>query len=229
MDVYDPIIFLAEDDRTKLIDVNILLMAQSRAMASLSNIVGNLKQIDQMIVTERPQSEVFNRLLQLLRQVFPYHQAAILVSGSEGLAMSAYAGYKIAPQSVTGIQHSPVFRLMIQHRQTIYLSKAHQVRDWNGMESLGTPLAWLGVPLFSNDRNLGLLSISRDVEQTFTTDEMDTALAFVQRIVDQIIQDEFATRTRLSHESLAAINPKIHLPGKNISSLQMYAYSPGSL
>ena len=52
------------------------------------------------------------------------------------------------------------------------------------MEVLGRPLAWLGVPLLENDQVFGLLSIGRNVERPFNSDERETALAFAQRITE---------------------------------------------
>ncbi len=76
------------------------------------------------------------------------------------------------------------------HRQAIYIPNAHKVPGWAGLESLGKPHAWLGVPLLNNGKSLGLLSISRNVERAFSPEERETALAFAQRITDLIGREQ---------------------------------------
>ena len=203
-------------------------MTQSMAMASLSNVFANLEQIDQMIVAERMREEVFIKLLQVLRQVIPYHQAAILIAGPRGLVFSAEAGYNHLPPVLNNIQGSAVFRLMVNHRQPIYLPKACQVPTWKGLDALGNPASWLGIPLFSEDQIVGLLSISREVDRVFTTDERDTAVAFGQRILDQLRQEELTAR-RMHAKNLPSSKIELSTPGTYLAALQLDAYTPGAL
>jgi hypothetical protein len=184
MDVYDPIVVLREDGAMQLLDINSLLLAQSRAMASLSNVVGNLKQIDRLIGSGRDEHEIFNQILQLLRQVVPYHQAGILAIDETGMGFVAHFGYRLAPYRADGVLTSATYTLIAQHRQAICIPNAKKVPGWRGMEILGAPLAWMGVPLLANNQMLGLLSISRDVDRTFSSDERETALVFAQRITE---------------------------------------------
>ena len=77
-DIFDPIVVLRDDGTMQLLDINILLLAQSHAMASLSNIAGNLEQIDSLIHSAHDMNEILHNILRLLRHVVPYHQAGIL-------------------------------------------------------------------------------------------------------------------------------------------------------
>ena len=78
---------------------------------------------------------------------------------------------------------------MVKHRQAVYVPAAHQGIAWHDLECLGLPVAWLGVPFLQKDRSLGLLSISRNVERPFSSEERETAQAFAQRIM-KIIEIE---------------------------------------
>ncbi len=183
-DIYDPIVVQRSNGAMELLDINSLLLAQSRAMASLSNVVGNLEQIDHLIASGRDRVEIFNKILQLLQQVVPYHQAGILACDGEGMGFIAHQGYQLAPNRADEITKSSTYALIVTHRQAIYIPNAHKIPGWKGMEALGLPNAWLGVPLLDNDQSLGLLSINRNVERAFSSDERETTLAFAQRITD---------------------------------------------
>ena len=183
-DVYDPIVVLRNDGTMQLMDINLLLLAQSRAMASLSNVVGNLEQIDRLINAGREKDEIFNKILQLLRQVVPYHHAGILAMDGDGMGFVAHFGYRLVPKRADGVLNSATFALIMKHRQSIYIPNAHAAPGWKGMEALGMPLAWLGVPLLENGQVSGLLSICRNIEMVFSSSERETALTFAQRITE---------------------------------------------
>ena len=182
-DIYDPIVIQHANGALFLLDINVLLLAQSRVMASMSNIVGNLEQIDALISTGRDQHETLQKILNLLCHVVPYHQAAILVVDETGLRFIASSGYQKHVERADAILKSAIYGVMVKHRQSVYVPAAHQGSAWQGMECLGLPVAWLGVPFLQKDRSLGLLSISRHVERPYSTEERDTAQAFAQRII----------------------------------------------
>jgi hypothetical protein len=186
LDVYDPIVLMRDDGAMLLLDINTLLLAQSRAMASLSNVVGNLEQIDRLIASSRDKHEIFEKMLHLLRQVVPFHQAAIVGKDKTGMVFLAHSGYFQVPNRADGILKSPTFALIVTHRQAIYIPNASRVPAWRGLETLGAPNAWMGIPLLEKNETLGLLSISRNVERAFSSEERETALAFAQRITQLI-------------------------------------------
>ena len=214
-DVYDPIIVLHDDGAMQLLDINLLLLAQSRAMASLSNVVENLEKIDNLINSGCDRVEVFNQVLRFLRQAVPYHQAGILAIDETGIGFVAHAGYRLAPNRADEILTSPTYALIIKHRQAIYVSNTYNVFAWKGMEMLGAPVAWLGVPLLVHNQSVGLLSISRNVERAFSGDERETAMAFAQRITELLKceQQDTVHRIKLS-ESQNDVN---YLPIKGIA------------
>lgn len=183
-DKFDPIVVLRDDGTLQLLDINILLLAQSHAMASLSNIGGNLEQIDSLIHSTHDVNEILHIILRLLRHVVPYHQAAILAIDEMGLGFVAHSGYRPDPNRADDVMKSGTYALIMKYRLAIYIPNACNATAWRGMDVLGTPIAWLGVPLLLNQQPLGLLSISRNVERAFDSDERKTALAFAQRITE---------------------------------------------
>jgi hypothetical protein len=202
-DVYDPIVVLHDDGTMQLLDINLLLLAQSRAMASLNNVVDNLEKIDRLINSGNDRVEIFNEVLQLLRQAVPYHQAGILAIDETGMGFVAHSGYCLVPNRADEILTSATYSLIMKHRQAIYVSNAHSVLAWNGMEILGAPTAWLGVPLLVNNQALGLLSISRNVERAFSSDEREIALAFAQRITELLKREQNVSNLNELQGSLA--------------------------
>lgn len=220
-DVYDPIVILRDDGTMQLLDINSLLLAQSRAMASLSSVAENLADIDRLIDSGSNRFEIFNQALEFLRQAVPYHQAGILAIDEAGMAFVAHSGYSLPPNRADEILTSATYALIIKHHQAIYISNASNFLGWSGMEILGTPVAWLGVPLLlANNQALGLLSISRNVERAFSSDERKTALAYAQRITEllKIEQQDASLLIKLSESQEGTV----FLPAREMTSEQVY-------
>jgi GAF domain-containing protein len=85
------------------------------------------------------------------------------------------------------------------------------------LEKLGAPQSWLGVPLLENDRALGLLSLSRNVERAFTAEERETARAFAQRIVEVFKREENNNNQSESNDSMGlAFMPAGQTPSRKM-------------
>lgn len=186
LDIYDPVVLEFKNQMYRILDMNVLVLAQSRTVTNLSNVVGKLGQIDALIYQDWDKAEVVARMLCLLGQVVPYHQAHVLVQDGRRLELVAAQG---APEDAgadwSNIQSNPIYKMMLKHRQAIYLPDTSHVPAWQGLEALGQPAAWLGVPLLDVDGAgdfLGFLSLGRNVDSPFLLDEKQTCQAFAQRM-----------------------------------------------
>lgn len=183
-DIYDPVVVQIDTQLFSMLEINVLLLAQSRTVSNLSNVVAKLQQIDTLIYLEREREAIFNQMLALLGQVVPYHQAAIVLREKGSMHFAATAGYaRDDTANINSIRTNQVYTLMHSHRQAIYLPEACLGAGWQGMEALGQPLAWLGIPLIQDDQPLGMLSLGRNISSAFTMAEKETAQAFANRIV----------------------------------------------
>ncbi len=82
------------------------------------------------------------------------------------------------------LQANPIYEMMVNHRQGISLPDTRRVPAWQGLEGLGRPVSWLGLPFFEEDRLFaGFLALGRNVESPFTPDEKQTCQAFAQRML----------------------------------------------
>ncbi|PWH14427.1 MAG: hypothetical protein DDG60_07845 [Anaerolineae bacterium] len=187
-DMYDPVVIQLSNDMFRILDLTVLVLAQSLIVSNLSNIVGRLGQLDALIYQDADERGILKRMLQLLAQVVPYHQAYVLVRGDR-LELGAAWGVENPTLDFAQIESNAIYQMMLQHRQAIYLPDTRRVPAWQGMESLGQPASWLGVPLLYEESTcLGFLSLGRNVESPFTSDEKQTCQAFSQRMTRLLLQ-----------------------------------------
>jgi len=131
-------------------------------------------------------------MLRLLGQVVPYHQAQVLVRQGQRIELAVSFGHPgDRGLDFSSIQSNSIYKMLLKHRQAIYLPDTSHVPAWQGMEVLGQPASWLGAPLLDGEGNfLGFLSLGRNADSPFILDEKQTCLAFAQRIAKTLLRKE---------------------------------------
>ncbi len=189
LDIYNPVVVELKNKTFRILDINVLVLAQSRTVTNLSNVVGKLGQIDALIYQDWDRTDILQSMLRLLGQVVPYHQAQVLIRKSQQIELAASHGCPSdSGTDFSGLQSNSIYKMMLKHRQAIYLPDTSHVPAWQEMEVLGQPASWLGVPLLGEDGSfLGFLSLGRNVDSPFIQDEKQTCLAFAQRITKALL------------------------------------------
>ncbi len=186
LDIYDPVVVEVSNGLYRILDMNVLVLAQSRTVINLSNVFGKLERLDALVLQKQDKTEIAGRILRLLGQVVPYHQAQVLIKQSETIQLVASYGWQAThPLDLSSIQTNPIYQMMRKHRQAIYLPDTSHVPAWKGMDVLGQPASWLGVPLLDGEGDFfGFLSLGRNVDSPFTSNEKQTCEAFAQRMAN---------------------------------------------
>lgn len=208
LDIYDPVVVELKNNMYRILDMNVLVLAQSRTVTNLSNVVGKLGQIDSLIYQDWDKSEILERMLRLLGQVVPYHQAKVLAQQDGKIDLVAAHGEEtILPRDLSDIQSNALYEMMRKHCQAIYLPDTRHVPAWKGMEALGQPASWLGVPLLDGEGNfLGFLSLGRNVDSSFSLEEKQTCQAFAQRMAKTLLRKEKKGGLALRDDSLTKLD-----------------------
>ena len=190
-EIYDPVVIRDEEmEGLRLVDMHVLLLAQSRIMSNIANTVGQLEELEKVISADMSTDEMLLSSLDLLSHVVPYHQAAILMqrgSRMEHVARRGIGWNGISVGTVNNIQDSQIFQMMLDRREAICLSDVNTVSDWENFGGVGNNLrSWLGVPLFGDSDTKGILSMGRLTHSPFSMTERDTAQVFASRIVQSM-------------------------------------------
>jgi hypothetical protein len=188
-EIYDPIISADENRNLRLVDMHTLLLAQSRILANIGNMMGKFEQLEKIISADIMPEEMLHPILELLAHVVPYHQAAILLHRDNRMILAARCGIGWSSDRslmTDDILNSLTYQ-MIQHtRQAVCLADVSTIRDWEHFTSLGNLRSWLGAPLLENSSSNGILSLGRVTHSPFNKTEKDTAQVFASRIADAL-------------------------------------------
>ncbi|MGC1378396.1 MAG: GAF domain-containing protein [Anaerolineales bacterium] len=184
--VYDPVVVRDEElGDTRLVDMHVMLLAQSRLVANIADTVGKLEQLEKLIAAKTSTDEMLLSALELLSHVVPYHQAAVLMQKGNRMEYVARRGigWGGANGAANQIQDSQIYRVMRETGQAVCLSDVNTVQDWECFGDMRNLRSWLGAPLIGDWNLTGILSLGRLTHSPFNKTEKDTAQVFASRMV----------------------------------------------
>jgi len=123
--------------------------------------------------------EVPGRILEQLLAVVPYERGAVMLRDDDVLRIVAQQGSQTDKDEQVlpiPIREGDAFEQVIANCQPMLLDDI-QVTGWQ-VEWLATNKSWLGVPLVSKDRVIGVMSLARQDSGAFTPDDATLVSAF---------------------------------------------------
>lgn len=183
--IYDPMVLVSESQKARLLDFHMLLLAQSQILNNMNNLFLTINRIESTISQPSDVQDQLLAILNGLRQVVPYHHAAVLPRNARGIHLSEREVVTFTP-TVPVVQNA-IYQAVLQHNQPIYLEDVERVPGWGELGSMGDLRTWVGIPLKNEESTLGILSLGRRTLSPFRRDEMSIAETF-SHYISQALQ-----------------------------------------
>ena len=229
--MYEPIVISFGGDDLRLLDMHVLLLAQSEQLSNANRVIEKQVEIGKVLSSSLELPRVLALILEQMDSIIPYSRAAILLYRNNEMEFTASRGY---PEDVNMgearvmVNNSPIFINVIQSRQSTTVEDASERDDWQHIPGTPPTRSWLGVPLVQDDQVLGMLSISRLVVAAFTPEEVETSAIFAgqaaialgnARLYERVqgFNLELEARVRERTQELEKAYYKLELLGKNKS------------
>lgn len=210
-DLYDPIVVEADPDRYQLLEMNLLLTAQSQIVTHLSNAINNIAQIDHMLDSDMQFEQITQQIFSVLRQVIPHHQASIALPGEQGIRLLDASGHHDLPaETARQFTRSAIYALLLKQGDALYVPDTSRVPKWAEVGVLGNPTAWLGVPIHRHGQTPGVLSIGRRTTTAFDTTEKETARSFARRIAALLQREHVVGRNNPARRTISDFSAPIN-------------------
>lgn len=179
--IYDPIVVEHESGNLTLLDMYILLLTQSQLSINLSGIVSSLNNIETILSNETAGASTLGLILESLNLVVPFHHVRILLQDQDEIAtmLGTYESVKI---SMEPLQRNDLYRSILTINQPLILEDVRIVPAWKGIDSPSMTRSWMGIPLVSQSKTIGLIMLSRFAFSPFTINEKEFALVFTRYI-----------------------------------------------
>ncbi|MCX6078368.1 MAG: substrate-binding domain-containing protein [Chloroflexi bacterium] len=135
----------------------------------LSKVARNLSTLLKM-------EELPNQILTQLSQLLPYERGALLMEASEGpIQILAHSGFpeNAGPADLLGqIDSDGTYNRISQSGEPVIIEDVASSANWKPVDWLPVNHSWLGVPLFSKNKVIGMLSITRQAAADFSHDDL---------------------------------------------------------
>ena len=178
--VYEPIVIAFDNHELRLLDVYTLLIAQSKTLDNLNNLMGSINHIKLALSSDLGLEKTLDAIMGTLKKVVPYHHAAILLKEPNGLHLSARYVTVYTPSQP--IIQNAIYQSILDTSKPVYLEDVEMVPAWSSLSSIGDLRTWMGLPVQHKHKSLGILSLARRSLSPFNKNEMDTAQAFTEHI-----------------------------------------------
>ncbi len=182
--MYEPIAVAFGHQDLRLLDMHVLLLAQSRLLANANQTIAKQVEIGKVLSSTLEVSSVLSVILEQMDAIVPYSRTAVMLYRDGKMDFAASRGFPPEvdmAQAQVMVNASPIFKNVIESRKATTVDDAASREDWQHIPGTPPTRSWLGVPLLHADKILGMLSISRLTVRPFTFDEMEAAQLFASQ------------------------------------------------
>lgn len=178
---YEPLVIMDGEGNLHLLDMDVLLLAQSEQLTSANALIQRQAEIGKILSSSLELPKVLHLILEQMESVIPYDRASILLFRNDRLEFAASRGYAQhvnMDQARDLANRNPVFGRILTTRQPSTIEDVSSYTAWPHIPDAAPTRSWLGLPLVQNDNVLGMLSISRLQVAPFRADEIEAASIF---------------------------------------------------
>jgi diguanylate cyclase (GGDEF)-like protein len=177
---YEPIIVDFANHTHKLLDMHVLLLAQSQLLSRANHLIEQQEEIGRALSSTLELKEVLNLILENMARLVDYDQASILLQHAETLELAAARGVTITrPEKVrVPIRVNDLYWRLCQSRRPLLLTQVATPAAWVSAEWSPAACSWLGIPLVHANEVIGMLSLARAVDRPYEPEILPLAETF---------------------------------------------------
>jgi len=164
-------------ERTAAENANLYSSEQARRQAAEA-LTKSARQLSSLgTVAEVPQ-----QIVEQLAQIVQHERSALFLEDVNGLPrLSAQRGFpKDAPveELKYRVRDNNVYHMIAQQSEPMVIGDVQNMQSWNQPEWLPKDRSWLGIPLYSKNKVIGMLTLSRGAPASFNQDDVLLASTF---------------------------------------------------
>ncbi len=227
---YEPIIVQYPENSYCLLDTHILLLAQSHILnivyqqeQTRRELAEAMQKIGNVLTSSLNVNKVTKKILKQLDKVLSYKRGAVMLQREDHLEIIAQRGFA-QKDKVKKLQipirddRDDLFCRIVSEQDAIIIDDVIEEPSWQQQDWLPLDRSWLGVPLISQNKVIGMISLTRKEIGAFGRDDIRTVLAFAGQAAIALenahLYDEievFNTQLEsLVEERTAALNKAYH-------------------
>ncbi len=141
----------------------------------------SLQKIGSELAGSLDMRQVPQQILEQLAAVVPYERGSVLLQYGNELEIIAQSGFPDDQRAINlrvPIREGDVFKQMVAANRPIWVDDVTQSDGWQQLDWLPLNRSWMGVPLITKNRVIGMISLTRKEAGAFTEEDAALVLAF---------------------------------------------------
>ncbi|HNT75070.1 MAG TPA: ATP-binding protein [Anaerolineae bacterium] len=180
---YEPLLVDFSAGYLRLLDLHVLLLAQSRMLENANRLIQQQVDIERALSSTLELDEVLQLILRHLEDMVPYNRAGVILEQDAVLRFAATRGFAdvvAARRFAIPITQSIIYQRICVEQRPLTFSDVTQQVEWEVLPDIPSPRSWLGVPLIHAGCVMGMLSLARTTIQEFIEEEVALAQSFAR-------------------------------------------------
>jgi DNA-binding LacI/PurR family transcriptional regulator/signal transduction histidine kinase len=128
--------------------------------------------------------DVPRQILEQLQQITPYERGSLILEENGATKIVAAHGFpddKRAAEVRIEIRDGDVYHRVTEKGEPVIIEDVTQISGWKQVDWLPINKSWMGVPLFSKNRVVGMLSLTRVDANSFSEDDLLVVSTFAMQ------------------------------------------------
>jgi DNA-binding LacI/PurR family transcriptional regulator/signal transduction histidine kinase len=146
----------------------------AEALAQAARSISTLNRLD----------EVPRQILSQLQDVLPYERGSFMIEDRGVITVLAHHGFPDDPrvaELTMPIDRGSVYDQIVTSREPLVVDDVNVVKGWTQLDWLPVNHSWMGVPLFSKNKVIGMLSLTREAPSAFSHDDLLLVTTFAMQ------------------------------------------------
>ncbi|MGC1379255.1 MAG: ATP-binding protein, partial [Anaerolineales bacterium] len=181
---YEPLVVSFDDGRLRLLDMHILLMAQSQLLVNANQVVNQLFNVSRTLASSLDVNVILDSILIYMKSIVPYKCASVVFFRDEKMDFMALRGFPAELDIRTldsVVAANGLFEIVRRAKKPLYISDVAKRPDWVDLPDQPVMRTWLSIPLLHWDEVLGMLLIMRAEPDAYIDDQIVLAQTFAEQ------------------------------------------------
>ncbi len=181
---YEPLVVSYDDGRLRLLDMHILLMAQSQLLVNANQIVNQLFNVSRTLSSSLDLNIILDSILVYMKSIVPYKSASVVFFRDREIDFVALRGFpaNLDIQELDGaVRQNGLCEIVRHTKKPHYISDVTKRPNWMHLPDMPITRSWLSIPLIHWDDVLGMLLIMRTEPDAYFDDQIALAQTFAEQ------------------------------------------------
>lgn len=181
---YEPLVVLYDDDRLRLLDMHILLMAQSQLLVNANQVVNQLFNVSRTLASSLDMNIILDSILMYMKSLVPYKAASVILFQETRMNFVALRGFPVdldIDVLSNIVQENGLAEIVERTKQPFCITDVSKRLNWVHLPNMTIARTWLCVPLLHWGKVLGMLLMIRTEPDAYSDDQIALAQTFAEQ------------------------------------------------